>query len=157
MTELEQAQQRIKELQWIIEHERVAQRKVHEVFQGIEKVVSGGWKACLQTFGTRDRELSKIPGEFDVIKVAGISTGHYTKEDDDLLAKAVTDSDAPMEVVRFEFGFFVYVADCYEDMERYGFSEYFIAAIEKMRDGGFTWASFDCDGMKYKWLPYHEW
>ena len=108
-----------------------------------------------------------------------VSTGHLTKEDNDLLEKGSAaifspgkwgdnlrpygTSALPVSVYPFHHGFIVHVHEelgepsFEKEVSGYGLSEHFWNVLKAGKAHGATWVKFDCDGLLYDELPCFDW
>jgi hypothetical protein len=101
------------------------------------------------------------------VSVLDISTGHITKEDNDLIKvqDVVKNYRGGSPVISYGYpeGYFVYVSEDIKDkdykksLETYGFSKQFITILEKAFARKIKYVQFDCDGIQYRDLENYNW
>ena len=97
-------------------------------------------------------------GKFESYLVANSSTAHIQYEDNEILEEmsSYTEYSLPLVGVT-NFGWLVYTRTPSEDMEERGFTDDFIAVLERARKEGYAYVWFDRDGADYDDMPEFDW
>ena len=95
--------------------------------------------------------------DFELKRMACVSTAHITREDVELLEEWAKDGakDSPVLVAEYQYGFFLYVWEDDETDEK--FSESMLAILENCRKMRCWYLQLDADGPKYEELKEHDW
>ena len=95
--------------------------------------------------------------DFELQRMACVSTAHITLRDKKLLEEWAQDGakDSPVLVAEYQYGFFLYVWEDDEMDEK--FSESMREILENCREAHCWYLQLDSDGPEYEELTLHDW